>query len=675
MLRWLPYPFIRILLFFALGIILGIYLDLFSYYMYAAILTVCISAFVAFMLLYIFLKEKTFSGILLFTAVGLTGMLHGNMQLSGQKAVTPANFFVAIIDSYPEEKEKYICYEARLTHIDTTKISNETRSRVYLYVDKKDTLSYGDVVLTDAQFYAIDPPKNPGEFDYRQYLIYKKIYAQAFLKNGQFRVIDHQPSSLFINSAFLLRQKIETQIDAQIGPEEASLVKALLIGIRHDIDDSLLDAYASAGAIHILAVSGLHVGIIYGLLLLLLKPLRKTKKSRIIFAVLVLSALWFYAFVTGFSPSVFRAVTMFSFIVTGQALNRKSSIYNSIAASAFILLFFNPLLIMQVGFQLSYLAVIGIVYLYPKIIALWEPENRLAERIWQLTAVGVAAQIATFPLGVFYFHQFPTWFILSNLLVIPLATMILFTGIAFLALSWSAALSAFIATVIELLVIFMNMVVLFIERMPVSRINELYITPVELSLLLLLMISLIVSFTRKNFKAFYSFSCFSVLLLGSVFYNGYSSFGDKVVQFYSVRGNTVVDFVEGDHLYTYTANADQDVGYFTSNFRESRHLKSIDFPPELVVEEGSNRWLQWADQLYYFAYSKPDTPFLLANAGILYIDNEAIETDHILKYFKGKLLLLGTSNNNYYKQKVIEALKSSEIQVHDLQLKAFTLNP
>ncbi|MGK7389856.1 MAG: ComEC/Rec2 family competence protein [Candidatus Cyclobacteriaceae bacterium M2_1C_046] len=674
MLRWLPYPFIRILLFFVIGIVFGIYSGLFSFHIYLLLLSLCILAFVAFLLLRLVFKENIFSGIIFFAAIVLTGLLHGNISLKGQETAIPSDFFVAVIDGYPEKKQNYTRYEALLTYTDTISVAHKSRSKIYLYVNKKDSLSYGDVLISDAGLYGIEPPKNPGEFDYRQYLIYKNIYAQGFLKAGQFKIIDHQPPSQIIGSAYSLRASIEKKIDEHMMPEEASLLKALLIGIRNDIDDNILDAYAAAGAIHILAVSGLHVGIIYGLLLLILKSFRKTKEGKLIFAILVLTTLWFYAFVTGFSPSVFRAVTMFSFIVIGQALNRKSSIYNSIAASAFILLFFNPLLIMQVGFQLSYLAVIGIVYLYPKIISLWEPENNLVDKIWQLTAVGVAAQIATFPLGLFYFHQFPTWFIFSNLLVIPLATLILFSGIAFLTVSWWNLLSGLIATVITFLIKLMNQVVLFIEKMPISIINEVYFSPFELLLLCMVVIFFILTFTRKNIKAFYSFSFLAIILIGSVLFSSYTLVDDKVVQFYSIRGNTVVDFVDGDHLYTFTVDTTQDVNYFTGSFRERRHLKSISFPSSLMVKEQYNSWIEWKDQLYYFAYNTPEAPHLLSKADILYIDNEAIETDIIVKYFKGKLLILGASNNKFYKQKVFEALKSSKIQVHDLQLRAFTLN-
>ena len=177
---------------------------------------------------------------------------------------------------------------------------------------------------------------------------------------------------------------------------------------------------------HVLAVSGLHVGIIFFILNFLLTPLNRNKRLLKIKLFLLVGALWFYAFLTGLSPSVMRSCTMFSFIVVGENLNKRTNIYNTLAASAFLLMLINPLIIFGAGFQLSYIAVISIVFFQPRLAALVAVKNRILKYVWDLFTVSVAVQIGTAPISIFYFHQFPVYFWLSNFIVIPGAALILY---------------------------------------------------------------------------------------------------------------------------------------------------------------------------------------------------------------------------------------------------------
>ena len=209
--------------------------------------------------------------------------------------------------------------------------------------------------------------------------------------------------------------------------KQLKVASALLLGYRENLDKELVKSYASAGAMHVLAVSGLHVGILYLLLTRIfsfLKKVKKVKNGKFILTILIVSFLWFYAIMTGLSASVMRATTMFSFIVIGnELLNRKTSIYNTLAVSAIILMIINPFIVYQVGFQLSYVAVVGIVYLQPKLNRLFYSRYKLVRGVWAITCVSLAAQIATFPLSLHYFHQFSTYFFISNLIVIPASSL------------------------------------------------------------------------------------------------------------------------------------------------------------------------------------------------------------------------------------------------------------
>jgi competence protein ComEC len=477
MFKWLPYPFLRILLFFITGIVAGLYTSV-NISVQAGILSILV-----LFLLFIgagkikSLKNPVIAGLLAFSIIALTGFIHVNNYESLPALSQDARYFMATISGYPEEKENSIKYQARVNKISSDgETWSAAENNVLLYIDKSATFFYGDVLIIKSALHPIEGPKNPGEFNYKKYLLNQGIQAQAFISAGDLQHMGHQPGSSIIQAAFKVRKWVEQAVDEHFTTQEASIMKALLVGIRSDMDDQLKKDYAAAGAVHILAVSGLHVGIVYGLLLWTLGWLRNLGYGKLTFAVIALVLLWFYAFVTGFSPSILRAVLMFSFIIVSQAINRGSNIYNSIAASAFFLLVFNPLLILNVGFQLSYLAVVGIVYLYPKIVWLLEFNNVVLDRIWQMSVVGIAAQIATFPIVLYYFHQFPTWFMLSNLFVVPAASIILCSGLFFLAVqSWSL-LAEWVADVISWVIIAMNGAVKMIAELPASTINEIYLS-------------------------------------------------------------------------------------------------------------------------------------------------------------------------------------------------------
>ena len=213
--------------------------------------------------------------------------------------------------------------------------------------------------------------------------------------------------------------------------EERSVVSALTLGYRTELAQDTLDYFASTGAMHVLSVSGLHVALIYMILGFLLAFLKRGKIGPIIFSVVMILFLWIYAFISGFSPPVQRATVMFTFVIIGNGIRRPVNIYNSLTASALFLILLNPNVLFDVGFQLSYLAILGIVLIQPVLYNILELTNPILKWTWSLFTVSVAAQLMTFPLGLFYFNQFPNLFWLSNFIVVPVTTFIMWFGIAF----------------------------------------------------------------------------------------------------------------------------------------------------------------------------------------------------------------------------------------------------
>ena len=207
----------------------------------------------------------------------------------------------------------------------------------------------------------IDPPLNPGEFDYKRYLSYRNIYHQQYLRPFERTVLAVDPPSRITDLATLVNRWADSVFTHQVGSRaEYGIVNAMILGVRDDLDTDLYRAYSAAGAVHILSVSGLHVGILFAVLTYLLSFLIKRPRGKFLMAVLQLGILWFYALVTGFSPPVLRSAAMFSMLIVANASGRQQQLTNTLGASAFFILCFDPYALFSAGFQLSYLAVAGI---------------------------------------------------------------------------------------------------------------------------------------------------------------------------------------------------------------------------------------------------------------------------------------------------------------------------
>jgi len=290
-------------------------------------------------------------------------------------------------------------------------------------------IAVDDELQLHATLQPIRPALNPYQFDYSLYMQGLGIYDQIRANKASFCRVSH-PATTLPGMAARLRGKISRALAAAgTGQEELSIIEALLLGQRNSISSETYDAYKNAGAVHILAVSGLHIGILLWILHFLLKPLERLPGGRKIKLLFLLLLLWSYALLAGLSPSVIRAVSMFSFVAYALCLNRPSNAYNILALSMFfVLLVFSPRLLFQAGFQMSYAAVFSILWIHPRLQALWRPRHELVRKTWQLLCVSLAAQLGVFPTSLYYFHQFPGLFFLSSLLIIPLLGILLGAG-------------------------------------------------------------------------------------------------------------------------------------------------------------------------------------------------------------------------------------------------------
>ncbi len=559
--RWVPYPFVRFTIYFIAGILTSLYLE-------GWIQAIAVLGLLA-MAIYVVLQILSSRGVHQYFVlpIGVCGFFalfclgYINVFLSDDTNA-PAHLIHKPTDIYQnahayqakvveplKEKEKTFSTLVELEAIRRDSIWEKAVGKVLVYI-KKDSLSsealkYGDRIVVNMRIQAVSGPKNPNAFDYRKYLAYQNVHFTAFTTLADVWVLQNKGNDVF-GFAFRAQQACAEIIRKNIRDREAAgIVLSLVLGLKDDLEQPLKTAYASAGVMHILAVSGLHVGIFYAILLFLLGWMNHGK-YKWLFALVCLLVLWTYAFITGLSPSVLRAVTMFSSIIIAKAFARQYNVYNAIAASAFFLLCYNPFLIMSVGFQLSYTAVLGIVFLFQKFYQIFSIENRFLDAVWKMTSVSLAAQVAVFPLSVYYFHQFPVYFLLANLFVIPAAFAILVLGIGLLVLHFLPGADWLIGIVLEFFVLWVNKFVYFVNTLPQSNLSNLYISGWQVVFLTGMIIGLLIFSSVRKFGVLvgvvFLFCCFQVADILHQLENQ-----NKSMTYYSSKTAGIVGLSEGDY--------------------------------------------------------------------------------------------------------------------------------
>jgi competence protein ComEC len=335
----------------------------------------------------------------------------------------------------------------------------------------------------------------------------------------------------------------------QVVGQEFAVAAALLLGYVEEVDSELIRDYSATGAMHILSVSGMHVGVIFLVLEMLLGFLRKFPKGMLVKTVLIIAFIWFYALLTGLSPAVMRASVMITLVVVGKAMKRQPDLLNIVAASCLFLLLYDPRLLMDVGFQLSYLAVIGIILLYKPIYDAYVTSRLLPDKVWSLVAVSLAAQLSTLPLTLYYFHQFPNYFLATNILVVPLSTLVIYTGIGLLFLGSVPFVSLLFSKALTALVGSMNLLLHFIGNLPYAVTTGIYIDTIE-TVGIFVLIFLIAVFLGTKKKTYLFALMVTVLFLfsGTLGKTIQRNRGGKMI-IYAARDVQGIDCINGKRGY------------------------------------------------------------------------------------------------------------------------------
>ncbi len=432
------YPFYRLLLFMVLGILCAHFFEL-DWKLAAMGMAICAVISCLFKWIRIPLSiSKPIFGIAVLIFFFLLGVLSFEMKSElatdhfTKQNVIGENTTISLELTDQLTPNKFNTrYYANILAVD----DKNSSGRLLVLFKRADSVNYelGDRLLIYDDINDASDGRNPGDFNYKEYLKTIDVYGQVYIDKSSIINVSQGNSS---TSVFQDIKKSILERLATSGLETAprAMIEALVLGQRQNVNPEITKSFRDAGVIHILALSGLHVGIILLILRFLTKGILRVKYGRWIQSIFIIVFLWCFAILTGLSPSIMRAVTMFSFVAVGMNIKRKASTFHSLTLSAFFLLLVDARLLFQVGFQLSYMAVFAIVLLQPILKSLWPWHNKVKNFFWNIFTVTLAAQIGVAPLSIFYFHQLPGLFLVANMMLLPLLPFIIGGALLLIAL-------------------------------------------------------------------------------------------------------------------------------------------------------------------------------------------------------------------------------------------------
>ena len=553
-------PFLRI----CLALIIGILFNEtdFQRFLFIASIVVVIFALFLHKIFSSQLQKQWIFGVAVFVAFIAVGNVvsyickqKNQFQMENEKGF----FEVELLETPIEKSRSYLCRVKTISYSDSVK-TIETKGKAILYL-QKDSLSSllrcSDVLLVYTKFEKPSMQGNPDEFDFGGYLSRKGFGATAYVSSKNWKKIGCNVNFSVKNLAEDCRNYLlNIYKKNQISGNEFGILAALTLGYKDALTPELRESFSTTGAMHVLAVSGLHVGIIYMILGFMFGFLRKNRRQVICKNLIIILFLIAYAFITGLSPSVLRATLMFSLMALGNAIGRKSQIYNTIFFSAFVLLLINPNYLFDVGFQLSYSAVIAIVFFQPKLVALWQPENKILRWLWELVCVSLVAQIGTAPFSIYYFHQFPTYFLLSNFVVIPAASVIIYLAVLLLIFSAVPYLNVVIAFFLKWVLKIMYFLISSIEHLPFA-LTKIYINDTQLLLLYATIILFGIYIVYRRFVTFYFSLCCVLAFFVVQLLSHYHSLSKQQMTIFASSKASVINLLSSTENVVITSDIDE----------------------------------------------------------------------------------------------------------------------
>lgn len=498
----------------------------------------------------------------------------------------------------------------------------------------------GTQLQINNNFILPNKPLNPNQFDYGNYLTQKSILAQTFVDYSNVKTHGGLVRDAFYYADCIRATILHNLKKSNFNTTELNILMALLLGQQQDIAPEIVRDYQFAGAIHILSVSGLHVGFVLLFLNFLLQWIPNSKQNSYYKLAFTLCSLWGFAVLAGLSPSVIRSVTMFSFVAVGMHLKRQSNIFHTLLVSLFLILLFEPSFLFDVGFQLSYVALFSILWMQPLLDAIWQPKNKIANYFWQILTVSFAAQIGTLPLSLYYFHQFSGLFFITNIIVIPFLSVIMALGIVVMLLASVDFVPKFLAVSLEWLIAILNKIIGSIASWEQFVLKDIPLNAILLLSLYFLIIALVFCFKKASFQRIAIVLMAVLLLQASYFGSRWKAQQQEEWIVFNIKRATLIAGRNGSDVTVFT-NADLRKNnalqsYLTANFCEINAVKPI-----ANLASFKNKKILIMDSLgNYPSTVKPDVMLLR--------DSPKINLDRVFKTCKPKVMVADASNYKSY---------------------------
>ena len=676
-------PFFRLLLPFVIGIVLYQYVELSIWSLLSLFL---ISLFLVFISFLIRIPKLQFQFRWLFGCGIFLFMFTMAYFLSGEREkenvfdhLHQKGIYRVELTSAPIEKAKsYLCKVNVLQFFDSTSWK-PARGKAILYLQKDSAASkllFGDRLMIETEFKPPEKVQNPDGFDYAAYLKRQGVGATCYISSNKWQVMDH-------NNAFSIRREadkcqnylLNVYRKFNIEGDEFAVLAALTLGYTDDLQPDLRASYSATGTVHILSVSGMHVAVIYVAIGFLLGFLDKKQWQKILKAILIMSFLWGYAFLTGMSAAVIRATIMFSFVVFANCLDRKSQIYNTIFMSALAMLFYNPNFLYDIGFQLSYAAVLSIIFFQPIVNKLYNPTNKFSKIVWETFSVSIAAQLGTTPFTLYYFQQFPNYFLITNFVAIPLSSLIIYLAIGLLFVSFIPYLSVAVGFLLKWSLLLLNFFIVWIQNLPysVSHIS----LDIKQSTMFFVTIFCISGYyyTKKYPPLFIGLFSLLVTCLFNLQTN-YQTLISKRMIVFAGQKNTHVNFINRNQNYVFstdTVEAKRIAKSFWQNQKlvnpQFLHMNNW-FSDGFASFEGSRILILTQNFLNKKTTSKPlEIDYLIIGKGL------KPKIDQILENIHPQKVIVDKSISTWYTENIKQACKKRKIDFYSVAEKgAFIMN-
>ena len=570
-------PFFRLCLSLIMGILLFTLLP-FSWWYVVVLLVLAVLCFFLHFTKYNYNFRWAFGcgTFLLLAAIGYSLSFHQKEKLRHNLPDAENLYLIELTDA-PVPKNKIVMARATILSqlTDSAKIPLNIKTLLYISLDSAASrLHFGDRLVVSAQFQTPANNGNPEEFDFKAYLNGQGINSTAFVSAEKWYKAGENPNFSMRRLSsdcrdYLLNICKKYGIDG----DEFAIIAAMTLGYKNALTPELRQGYSASGGVHILAVSGLHVGIMYVVLAFFFAPFLKTKRGKIVSTIAILFLLWGYAFMTGLAPSVVRSTIMFSLVSAARMFNFRAQTFNTIFFSALIMLLYNPMYLFDVGFQLSYSAVIGIVY-YQSKFAAWLPvKNKFLRWAWDLTTVSMAAQLVTSPFGLYYFHKFAIYALLTNFLVIPAASVIIYGSVALYVVSPIPFIAKYVALLLNWFVKALNYSIFTIEKFPSALLSG-WINVHQLLLLFGIIIFATYYFATRKHQAIFATLVSVLLFFGIAAVNTYNASVKREMVVWSNTKHATISFLEKGKCYFFSTEEEPNL-LFAEAYLLKNQVKNV----------------------------------------------------------------------------------------------------